>query len=170
MSKRVQPFSIENARIGFRNFVGAEGQFNPKGQRNFCVFVATELAVTLENDGWNIRWLEPRDEAEGRQAYLPVKVSFDNQPPKIVLVTSRNKTTLDEDDMKMLDFAEIANVDLIINPYSWEIKGKGTAPDKSGIKAYVKSMYITLVEDEFENKYVDVPDSAINTIKGTDAN
>ena len=170
MNNRVQPFSIENARIGFRNFVGAEGQFNPKGQRNFCVFIDTPLAETLERDGWNVRWLEPRDEAEGRQAYLPVKVSFDNVPPKIMLITSRNKTLLEEEDVKMLDYAEISNVDLIINPYVWEIKGKGNTPDKSGIKAYVKSMYVTLVEDEFESKYYEVPDSAINTIKGADAN
>jgi len=169
MNKRVQPFSIENARIGFRNFVGAEGQFNPKGQRNFCVFVDTPLANVLEADGWNIRWLEPRDEAEGRQAYLPVKVSFDNVPPKIVMVTKHNKTTLEEDDVKMLDYAEIANVDLIITPYVWHIDGKGKQPDKDGIKAYVKSMYVTLVEDEFAEKYYEVPDSAINSIKGVDA-
>ena len=151
---------IENARIGFRNFSGKEGKFNPAGRRNFCVFLETELARTLESDGWNIRWLQPRDESEDEQAYLQVAVSYDNIPPKIILVTSNGKSQLDEDSVNILDWAEIENVDLIIRPYNWDVNGK------SGVKAYVKSMYVTLVEDEFENKYIDVPDSAVNTING----
>ena len=151
---------IENARIGFRNFSGKEGKFNPAGRRNFCVFLETELARTLESDGWNIRWLQPRDESEDEQAYLQVAVSYDNIPPKIILVTSNGKSQLDEDSVNILDWAEIENVDLIIRPYKWDVNGK------SGVKAYVKSMYVTLVEDEFENKYIDVPDSAVNTING----
>ena len=38
---------IENARIGFRNFSGKEGQFNPAGRRNFCVFIETPLVNRL---------------------------------------------------------------------------------------------------------------------------
>lgn len=149
---------IENARIGFRNFSGKEGKFNPAGRRNFCVFLETDLARTLESDGWNIRWLQPRDEEEEEQAYLQVAVSYDNIPPKIILVSSNGKSKLDEDSVNILDWAEIENVDLIIRPYNWDVNGK------SGVKAYVKSMYVTLVEDEFEGKYMDVPDSAANTL------
>ena len=50
--------TIENARIGFRNFSGKEGKYNPKGARNFCVFLAKEDAENLEQEGWNIKWLE----------------------------------------------------------------------------------------------------------------
>ena len=150
---------VENARIGFRNFSGKEGKFNPAGRRNFCVFLEKEMGEQLEKDGWNIRWLEPRDETEDRQAYLQVAVSFDNIPPKIVLVSSHGKTQLDESSVNLLDWAEITNVDLIIRPYNWTVNGK------EGVKAYVKSMYVTIAEDNFENKYLDVPDSAINTMQ-----
>lgn len=150
---------VENARIGFRNFSGKEGKFNPAGRRNFCLFLEKEMGEQLEKDGWNIRWLEPRDENEDRQSYLQVAVSFDNIPPKIVLVSSHGKTQLDESSVNLLDWAEITNVDLIIRPYNWTVNGK------EGVKAYVKSMYVTIAEDNFENKYLDVPDSAINTMQ-----
>ena len=155
---------IENAQIRFRNFSGKEGKFNPAGRRNFCVFVERDLGLTLENDGWNVRWLEPRDDGDDKQGYLQVAVSYDNIPPKIVLVTSHGKTILDDDSVNILDWAEIANVDLIIRPYNWDVNGK------TGVKAYAKSMYISLVEDDFEGKYYDVPDSAANTQKDYDGN
>lgn len=153
---------IENARIGFRNFSGKEGKFNPAGRRNFCVFLETDLAKELESDGWNVRWLQPRDEAEEPQPYLQVAVSFDNIPPKVILVTKKSKTPLDESSVDILDWAEIENVDLIIRPYNWDVNGKG------GVKAYIKTMYVTIVEDEFESKYYDVPDSAANSLENGD--
>lgn len=151
---------IENGRIGFRNFSGKEGRFNPAGRRNFCVFLDSDLARILETDGWNVRWLEPRDPQEDKQAYLQVAVSYDNIPPKIVLVTSHGKTILDETSVNVLDWAEIKEVDLIIRPYNWDVNGK------SGVKAYIKSMYVTIAEDEFEKKYRNLPDSAADTIGG----
>ena len=148
--------TIEGARIVFRNFEGKEGKFNTAGKRNFCVLLDDELAKTLQDDGWNIKWLQPREEGDEPQAYIQVAVNFGTVPPKIVLVTSGGKQTLDERNINILDWAEIANVDLIIRPYNWEMNGK------TGVKAYIKSMYVTIAEDEFEKKYADVPDSARN--------
>lgn len=150
--------TIEGARIGFRNFSGKEGRFNAPGKRNFCVFLDDGLAEDLERDGWNIKYLQPREEGDDPQPYLQVSVMFGAIPPKIVLVTSRGKTPLGEDEINILDWAEISNVDLIIRPYNWEMGGK------SGVKAYVKSMYVTVEEDRLEEKYADVPDSAQNTV------
>ena len=145
---------IENAKIGFRNFAGAEGKFNPAGRRNFCVFLDIPTGNHLQDDGWNVRWLDPKDENEDPTPYLQVTVSFDNIPPNIVLVTKKGKTRLDDSTVNVLDWAEIENVDMTIRPYNWNVSGK------SGVKAYVKSLWITIVEDEFAEKYYDVPDSA----------
>ncbi|MDF2800249.1 MAG: hypothetical protein K0S61_152 [Anaerocolumna sp.] len=156
---------IENAKIGFRNFSGKEGKYNPAGRKNFCVFIDSDLGQTLENDGWNVRWLEPKDSNEEKQAYLQVTVSFGNIPPKIVIISSKGKTVLDEESISILDWAEIKEVDLIIRPYNWTLH-EGTRNEKSGVKAYIKSMYVTIHEDKFESKYYDVPDSAVDSIGG----
>lgn len=159
MNKVTSNIVIEGARIGFRNFSGKEGKFNPAGRRNFCVFLDTDHAKKLETDGWNIRWLQPRDEEEEPQASLQVSVAFNNYPPKIVQITSKGKTNLDESTINILDWAEIVECDIIIRPYNWEYNGK------SGVKAYLKSLYVTIAEDEFESKYLDNPDSAANSIE-----
>ena len=38
---------VEDAKIAFRNFSGKEGQFNAKGDRNFCLLLTDELAEDL---------------------------------------------------------------------------------------------------------------------------
>lgn len=152
---------MEGVRLIFRNFTGKEGQYNREGDRNFGVILPDDVAQAMLEDGWNVKYLKPRedDEEQVETPWLSVAVNFDKgKPPKIMLVTERGRTLLDEQTVEQLDWADIAvdeatgdpKVDLIVRPYAWNVS------DKQGIKAYLQSMYVTIDEDELERKYANM--------------
>lgn len=145
---------MEGVSIMYRNFVGKEGKYNKAGTRNFAVRIDDNTAEAMLADDWNVKYTKPREDAEEDetpQAFLPVEVEYrKGRPPRIVIITSRGRTNLDEDTVEMLDWADIINVDLIVNPYPWSVQGK------SGVKAYLQTMYVTIDEDPLEKKYADL--------------
>ena len=153
-NKRVPNIVIEGARIGFKNFSGLAGKFNAEGDRNFTVFLEKDIAHTLIADGWNVRWLTPKNPEEEPQAILKVKVAFNRYPPTIWAISDGVKRELKEETVNLLDWAEISRADMTINPYSYEKGGR------SGISAYLRTIAVHLVSDPIENKYREYPDSA----------
>jgi hypothetical protein len=151
---------IEDARIVFRNFAGLEGQYNRAGDRNFGVILPPDIAQQMEQDGWNVKYLKPREDDEGPTPWVSVSVSYKGRPPTIVMITDRydretgevkqQRVTLPEELVEMVDYADIAKADLILNPYVWNVSGK------SGVKAYLKSLFITIRQDELERKYAGI--------------
>lgn len=143
---------LEDARLIFRNFTGKEGMYNQEGQRNFCVILDHEMAEDMVRDGWNIKYLRPREEDEQPTPYVQVSVGFKFKPPRMVLITSRGRLSLNEDECEIFDWVDIKKVDLIVRPYHWSVR------DDKGVKAYLQSMYLTMEEDYLDQKYSEVPE------------
>lgn len=153
MAQDTNTVLMEGVRIVFRNFAGKEGQYNREGDRNFGVILPPDTAEAMLADGWNVKFLKPRedDEEDTETPWISVSVSFDKgRPPTIMLITSRGRSALDERSIETLDWADITNVDLIVNPYHWDVSGR------SGIKAYLRSMYVTIEEDALALKYAEM--------------
>lgn len=149
---RARVVSLEDVRIGFRNFEGREGMYNKAGERSFAVFLNRQTADQLAEEGWNVKY--PKEitgqvdpDADTREPYLQVSVGFDFYPANVILISNDNPTRLSEEEVAMLDWAEIEQVDLVLRPYQWSVNGN------SGIKAYLKSGYFTIVADKFASKY-----------------
>jgi hypothetical protein len=158
-----QNITLENVNIVFRNFSGAEGPFNKAGERNFGLLIDADSAEAMERDGWNIKYLKPREEGDEPQAWLKIKVNFNGRPPRVVLITEngqgeKSKTPLDESMVSILDWAPIETVDLIINPYEWTVSGN------TGITAYLQSIFVTMAQDDLEKKYANVPETGQKAI------
>ena len=162
--ERREPITIRNAQLFKTNFSGKEiPPYNPEGRRNFCVFIDDiKVAKEMEADGWNIRWLEPKQEGDERRAFVSVAVNYSNIPPKIVLVTSKGQTRLGEEEVGMLDWAEKTNVDLTINPRVWDDNGRRR------IKAYLRTMMVSIYEDDLEREidemYENAPAGAMDAV------
>ena len=140
-------FLVEDARLVFKNFKGAEGQFNREGDRNFSVVLDPVAAEQMEADGWNVKYLASREEGEDPTPIIEVSVKFKVRPPRIVLITTDTRTQLSEKEVEVLDYADIKTVDVFCRGYEWEVN------DKRGIKAYLQTMMVTIHEDPLERKY-----------------
>jgi len=149
----IEDYTIKNARLMWRNFAGREAKYNAKGQRNFTIFLTPEDAETLARQGLNVKTLPILEEGTPGQDILKVKVNFNGRPPRLILVTHRGRTMLDEETAMMLDMASISKVDLILSPYHWENDGK------EGVAVSLKAIYMTIVEDDLEIEYGDLPDA-----------
>lgn len=156
-TRRVGNIHMEDAKIIFRNFTGREDRFNREGDRNFCIELSEDLAEQLSADGWNVKGGKVKEDGEVTKPYLPVAVSYKKIPPHVAMITHRGKTILEEGMLDLLDKVDIATADLTVNPFEWAVSGN------SGIKAYLRTLYIVVREDPIVLKYKDVPEFGPNS-------
>lgn len=153
-------FEVENARIVYKNFSGKKTEFNDEGNRNFGVLISDEDAKRLKDDGWNVKYMKPRedDPDQYRQPWLPVKVKFGDYPPIVYIVLPNKgnprKIKLDESTIGQLDWSYVESCDMQIRPYNYPARQGRPA----GVAAYLKCLYATIRQDDLEMKYGSIPE------------
>ena len=147
----VNNINIEGATIIWKNFSGERDKFNP-GKRGFSVVIDdVVMADELRQEGWNIkeRPLQEGADPSEQEWTLPVKLNM-NRYTQVWLIVGNHKTLLDENTVAQLDVVDIIDCDISSRPYEWEMSGR------TGITAYVDSMYVTIRENKFAEKYADL--------------
>jgi hypothetical protein len=153
MASKAQELILEEQQIMWRNFKGEGGTYNREGDRNFNLRLSEKDAQMMIDQGWNVKVRQGREEGDETLYTVQVSVNFKGKfPPTVVLITKRNRATIPEEMVEMLDYADIESVDVILNPYNWNVSGN------SGVKAYLKAIYVTIRENVLEEKYAELED------------
>lgn len=153
MSTKITIRGAQLAPYKFRNFEGRETEYNKAGDRNFVIFLDKEFAQKIEAEGAPVAWKPDKYNDGELRAQMKVHVKYRNRrgepmvPPKVVLVTRKGQTQLSEETIGMLDSADIEKCDLILSQYA---NGASMGPENS---VALKTMYVTLAEDEFADEY-----------------
>jgi hypothetical protein len=66
-------------------------------------------------------------------------------------------TYLGESEVEMLDWVDIDTADVTLNPYPWAVNGK------SGIKAYLQSLFLKIEEDYLQLKWTSIVEDSKNS-------
>lgn len=150
---------IEDAEIVFQNFAGVQGKYNAPGKRNFCIILTPKDESEMIREGWNVKYLKGRDDNDPPKPYIQVAVSYaGKRPPKVMTVSKvHGKRELPEELVDLIDEVEMETVDVIIRQYPWEVQGN------RGIKAYLKTIVVTIKEDYLELKYAHVNEFPLST-------
>lgn len=147
--RNIPPLNIQGAKIVKRNFAGRREEhnnvvMNREGNHYFTIRIDDpELANSLLADGWKLRVGKLRNEDDEPRWYMDVKVAFNEYyPTKICMYSGKTRKELNEDTCAILDRARIINADMTVRPRYWEVNGK------SGYKAYLKVLHVTIEEED----------------------
>lgn len=148
-NNKLNRLTVKGTKMMCKNFSGKEKKDNGKivnkeGERNFLLVInPDEFDIEeLIKDNWNVKIFGQR-----QTPVIPVKVRFDIKPPKICTVIDGERTFIDEDDVKDIDWMEIDHVDVTITQSYWEVNGR------SGYSSYLKTMYLYPIVDELDAEY-----------------
>lgn len=149
--RKLDDLFIENAKIKWRNFSGKPSKFDKEGKnKNFDIIIPEDDAESLEKMGWYIRENETPDGDVEHLLRVAVSYKYEDKKPKVRKRSGKDgKWTkpLAEDEIGCLDYDEIEEIDVVINPSYYDFGGR------QGIKGYLKSAAVTIKPDPLDLKY-----------------
>lgn len=142
-------YKVENARLMFTNFSGAETQYNAAGKRNFCVEITNpDMIDSLKKEGVNIKTRQV-SEYDPPIFYVKVNVNFNSAyPPEVNMYTRRKVNRLDEMTVGMLDNADIIDSEVEFTTYTYD-------PRSGGSSCYLRRLEVAIAESNFAKRYLD---------------
>ena len=145
----MNPITIIEVPIIWKNFSGERRQYNERGDRLFNIVISDEnYATDLANAGWPVKEFLNREEGEEREFHMECKVNYASKyPPRIYLVKHEKSIMLSEATISTLDMLPISFVSVKLNPYRW------SNTSGSGIKPYVDTMYAMVDQNELDERY-----------------
>lgn len=143
---------LNNNDIYFKNFEGAEIDYNKAGDRNFGIFLSDEQAEDLEAKGWNVKRVTKEFTRNGNpnpnygRAFIKVLVRLNWRPiPKIYKLTRKNMLLLNEESIGDLDDAFFDKIDVKITRIYLKRYDQWTQ--------YLEKGFFTISEDELDLVY-----------------
>lgn len=147
--------TFHNVELRRRNFSGVKDDFNERGNRQVLIVVGkqhaydlgfdsvTDMFNALKADDWKVKRFNATDENNDPDMYFPATaVYYDRDKSSIFMKTGRNSRLLTEQTVGLLDSADIENTDVILSKHYYDSHGK------QGYNVRIKSMEVTVIEDE----------------------
>jgi len=123
--------TVENAFLFWTNFKGLPTEYNKQGgRRTFCISLTKEIADRLQEEGWNVKYREPRNEDDDPFYFTECVVNMNsNYEPRIMLCSEWNgkksMNRLHGDAVGKLDDLRFENIDVVIDSHRYEKGAKG---------------------------------------------
>lgn len=145
--------ALRDVQLIFRNFSGRPSTYHKNGGvREFGVVLDREQYEQMLEEGWNVKERPGREEGDPPRWHLPVAVGYKiARKPKVVMIGSKGKTQLDEGLVDLIDGVDIRKADVIVRARHWDDNGT------TKVKAWLQTLYVTIIEDELDLEYSDVP-------------
>lgn len=141
---------MEDVEFLKRNFRGEAERFNDEGDRYFAIAIPVDQVDKLKELGYNVKVWNKKAAPEEQIMSLTIKVNYDWYPPQIVVIRNGRKIELGENEVKMLDWADIEKCDIVIRGKVWD-------DDTGRRSAMLKTMFVTIAQSRLEARYEDVP-------------
>lgn len=152
---------VESPELFRFNFAGVPTNNNKQGHRQFDWKIPTEeMAQALKEDGWSVWYTNESEKYGPSRACITCEMRFHHEKelehlnPRIYKCTRKHPDgiLLPEDLVGDLDNDEIVDTVLWISPKYWEVNGK------SGIKAYVHSLWVKIEDTDPARKFWGYPE------------